>query len=442
MFRIKLISFILLAAVAVVGVLFFQTDHVVTLLNNETGEVEVVEEIAEVVKQVIDPNADIENQKPLPQRPAVIKAIYATAWSAGNESKVQYFLDLLNTTELNAIVIDVKDYTGVVSYPTTIEAVEKIGASEKRIAKVNALIKRLHEAGVYVIGRVSVFQDTKLAYARPDLALRSSSTNEVWTDRKKVAWMDSSSKEVWDYNLAIAKDMLARGFDEVNIDYVRFASDGNLDDIVYPFFDATRPKHENMRKFFTYMGEQLPDGRLSADLFGLVTINNDDLGIGQRMEDAWLALDTIAPMTYPSHYAKGFNGVPNPAAAPYEIMKYSIDRALEKRNTYQNTLKSQMASSSTNVSLPTLARLRPWIQDFDLGADYTPEMVRAQIQAIEDSSRVHTGCLSLNVIGDGAVSTGVAQAAPTDPQACSSLVDGWMVWNPSNVYTREAFLTH
>jgi hypothetical protein len=358
------------------------------------------DKIAVVVK--VDPNADIEPQKQLIAVPQYIKAIYATNWSAGSAKKVEYFFDLLNTTELNAIVIDIKDYTGVVGYePLTQELKEKT-TWEKRIPRINALIKRLHDSGIYVIGRIAVFQDGALVKTRPDLALRSKATGAVWGDRKNVHWLDTASEDVWNYNAEIANDALARGFDEINFDYIRFASDGNISDIVYPFYDRITPKGDVLHKFFVHMRNLLPDAKLSADFFGEATYT-DESGIGQRMKDVFGEFDFIAPMIYPSHYANGFNGYANPANAPYEVVHYSMEQAIAKAMRYATT-----APTST----PLRATYRPWLQDFNLGTIYTADMVRAQIQALDDLSGTST----------------------------TPLISGWMLWNASNVYTKSALL--
>lgn len=430
-----LFSVIALGLVAVVF-LFFTSDHTFEFVG--TGET-VLEKIVETVEApeipVVDPNADIEKQKPLERIPEVIKAIYVTGYAAGSASKMAHINDILDTTEINAVVLDVKDYTGMVSYEPDVEDVKKYGAFESRIPRINKLIKSFHDRGIYVIGRIAVFQDQILTEQRPDLALQSSSTGSIWRDYKKVAWLDTAAVPVWDYNIEIAKDALARGFDEINFDYIRFASDGNLKDIEYPFFDETTLKHNTVKKFFEYVREKLPEARLSADLFGLVTETYDGMGIGQVLEDGFMPFDVIAPMAYPSHYAKGYRGFTNPAAYPYEVMKFSTDSALARLSTFNMKLASQAqvdASSTTPVANPPKARatIRPWIQDFDLGADYTAPLVRAQIQAIYDA-----GCsATLGTL----VASGSAPLTRTEP--CSSHVDGWYVWNPSNVYTKEAFL--
>lgn len=366
-----------------------------------------------------DAREDIENQKPLLNPPEIIKGIYATNWSMSNSSKINYFLNLIDNTELNAIVIDIKDYTGIVPYKTDIGLVNQYHAWEKRILKPNQLIKDLHDKGIYVIARISVFQDLRLAEARPDLALLSANTGGAWKDYKGLAWLDPSSQEVWDYNIDIATDALERGFDEINFDYIRFASDGNLKDIQYPLWDGQTLKIAAMKNFFQYLRENLSGAKISADLFGLVTINTDGLGIGQHLEYALPYFDFISPMVYPSHYFKGFIGYQNPAEAPYEVIKYSMEAAV---NRAENFLQSQQASpasggassqqfSLSEASPQPIAKFRPWIQDFDLGADYDAEKVRAEISGWNDAAANHP-----------------------------ELNNGWMLWNASNVYTKDALL--
>ena len=361
---------------------------------------------------------DIAPQKPLASPPSEIKAIYATNWSAGNAAKLDYFIKLIRDTELNAMVVDIKDYTGYVGYNTELELPKKYSAVELRIPTLNALVKKLHDEGIYVIGRISVFQDQRLALARPDLALVASSTGKLWKDRKGLYWIDAASREAWDYNSAIAQEILDRGFDEANFDYIRFASDGNLDDIRYPFWDEKTLKVVVVRDFFKYVREKLPHARISADLFGLATVAHDGVGIGQHWEYALEFFDAVAPMVYPSHYYPGFIGLKNPAVHPYEVVRYSLERAIERMKNYELGIMDKSAAAATtssslipNSSFIIPVTLRPWLQDFDLGADYDAAMVRQQIQAVYD-------------------------AATTSGRA--DLVGGWMLWNSSNVYTKEA----
>jgi hypothetical protein len=358
--------------------------------------------IEELAKKPI--NIDLSPQKQLENPPEIIKAIYATSWSAGSSKKMDYLIKLIKDTELNSIVIDIKDYSGELAYDTDIDLVKKYGAvKEIKIAKPNALIKRLHDEGIYVIARQTIFQDPILAAARPDLALTSSSTGKQWKDNKGLMWIDPAAQEAWDYNIAIAKDALKRGFDEVNFDYIRFASDGNMDDVKYPFWDEKTFMRYVIRDFFKYLRKALPDARLSADLFGYTTLLYNDLGIGQIIDDAYHYFDAIAPMVYPSHYNRGFLNYQNPAEYPYEVVYASISEANSRLQKY---IENAAVSTSTERYLVKNPQIRPWLQDFDLGATYDAEKVRAQIDAVYN-------------------------AATDTPM-------GWMLWDPNNIYTREA----
>ncbi len=376
---------------------------------------------------------DIEAQRPLENPPKIIKAVYATSYSAGNETKLDYLFDLIETTELNAIVIDIKDFSGIVGYDSDLPLVNAYGAEEPRIKYINKLVKRFHDKGIYVIGRIAVFEDQKLALAKPDLALKSKSTGKLWRTKSKLFWMDTASKEVWDYNVAIAKDVLSRGFDEVNFDYIRFASDGNLDDIVYPVWDGQISKRKIVRSFHEYIRNALPTAKISADFFGMVTTNKDDLGIGQYLEDALPYYDAIAPMVYPSHYSPNFIGLKNPAANPYEVVRYSLDEALRRLDAYKTSRDLALAQTTTagdqinkSVPLPARAKLRPWLQDFKIGANYGPAEIKAQIKATVDAAagcRRKTGGVD-NECGEG-----------TSDELLGPVIDGWMLWNARNVYT-------
>lgn len=360
-----------------------------------------------------DKNADIEPQKPLENPPKEIKAIYATSWSASSQKKVDYLINLIKSTELNAIVIDIKDFSGYVAYDIKTPEVEKYNAKEIKISKINSLIKQFHDQEIYVIARVTIFQDPVLARARPDLAIKSKKTGQIWKDKKGLAWIDPSAKEAWDYNIAVAKDAASRGFDEINFDYIRFASDGNLDDMSFPNWNGENSKNIVINNFFKYLRENTGDIKISADLFGLSTIDKGDLGIGQIIENAYEYFDYVSPMIYPSHYAKGILGYKNPAEHPYEIIKYSMDNAILK---YQNWQNIKNASTTTNSqampfkeNLNVKSKLRPWLQDFDLGTNYSASMIRKEINAVYD-------------------------AASSTPE----LLNGFMLWDPSNVYTKEA----
>ncbi|MDP1706926.1 MAG: putative glycoside hydrolase [bacterium] len=362
--------------------------------------------------------------KPLTNPPAEIRALYATSWSATSQEKMDYLIDLVSTTAANAIIVDIKDYSGIVSYSpfllvnkiesssSSLPLAEKYGALTNRIKDINPFVENMHRNNVYLIGRITVFQDPILAKARPDLAVKDPS-GAVWKDNKGLSWMDTANKEVWDYNLAIAKDLFKRGFDEVNFDYIRFPSDGQgINSLVFPAWDKTVSKREVVRSFFQYLRENLPDKRISADIFGQTTVTSDDFGIGQVIEDAYRYFDYVAPMVYPSHFINGFIGYSNPAEHPYEVIEYSMEEAAKRYVNYEaellkNSTSTGMASSTSILK----SKLRPWFQAFDLGAVYTPEMIRKQIEAMNE----------------------VKSRYP-------KVFDGYFLWSPKNNYSASALI--
>ncbi len=323
--------------------------------------------------------------------PKAVKAIYWSSWIAGSKTLREPLIDLIDRTELNAVVIDVKDYSGAIAFPVEDPLLNQLGLIEKRITDLPELINRLHQKNIYVIARVSTFQDAYLSKKHPEWAVKRASDGAVWRDRKGISWLDVKAEPVWRYTVALAKEAYRQGFDEVNFDYIRFPSDGNMKDIAYPFYRSGESKADALEDFFRFLGREMRLAKIptSADLFGMVCTNYDDLGIGQVLEKAAPHFDFIAPMVYPSHYPPGYMNMKKPATMPYEVINHNMKVAAERLET---------ASS-------TRAKLRPWLQDFDLGADYTAGMINAQKKAVYDNG-----------------------------------LDSWMMWDPSNKYTRGAYL--
>ncbi len=323
--------------------------------------------------------------------PEKFKGVYLTGWSAGDKSRIDYVIQLSKDAGVNAVVIDVKDYSGMVSYNSQVPEVKKYGATGNMVRDMEGTVEKLHQAGIYVIARITVFQDPVLASARPDLAIRKKSDGRVWLDNKGLAWIDPSKQESWDYNISIAKDALNQGFDEVNFDYIRFPSDGNLKDMS---LDNIGSEKEVIGNFFKYLREKLPYARISADLFGLSTIRTDDMGIGQIIEEAYKYFDYVCPMVYPSHYSPGFIGFDNPAEYPYEVVAYSMASADLRLDKFKKD------------NPDAKAKLRPWLQDFNLGAVYDTNKVFLQMKAVKD------------IMGEE--------------------YSGYLLWSPSNVYNEDA----
>ena len=335
--------------------------------------------------------------------PEPLKGIYMTSWIASSESLRGDLVKLIDDTELNTVVIDIKDYTGKIAFPITNPELKAYGSEEIRVKDMKDFVKSLHEKGIYVIGRVAVFQDAYFVKHNADLAVKDKAGTAVWKDRKGISWIDPGSREYWDYIILLARESRAVGFDEVNFDYIRFPSDGNMKDISYPF-SSTTPKVEVMRQFFEYIHDKLslndgsPAGsttrlKVSADLFGMVTTASDDMGIGQLLENALPYFDYISPMVYPSHYPATFQGFALPEAHPYDVVHYAMKEGERRAETL---------ASTTGKSV---AQLRPWLQDFGLKMTYGAPEVRAQIKATND-------------VG----------------------ISSWLLWSASNKYTKSALL--
>ncbi len=328
--------------------------------------------------------------------PVPLRAIYMTACVAATKDWRARILKFINETEINAIVIDVKDYTGTISIPGDETKLPGIAGKGCKVPDMAAFIDELHAHNIYTIARIAVFQDKFYATKYPELAVKKKTdTAVVWKDRKGLPFIDAGAQPYWDYIVAIGEASYDAGFDELNFDYIRFPTDGNMSDIYYPWSNATVTADRALGKakvvtsFFEHLRASFATTgpKLSADLFGMTTTNPDDLGIGQLLESAAPNFDYIAPMVYPSHYPKGFEGYEDVNKHPYEIVKISMDKAV-----------SRLILASTTPS-----KLRPWLQDNDYPVPYSADMVRAQIQATYDAG-----------------------------------LDSWMLWDPSNGYTREA----
>lgn len=382
---------LIIIIIIIVGGFFIFLQKSIFLPQKENNFIE--KEFSPDITTDITPAVDIEPQKSTFQPPEIVRAVYLTNWSAANPRVVDYAVDIAKNTEINAVVIDIKDWSGYITYDTQVLEAEQYNAERVLIPDIEAFIERFHKEGIYVIARITVFQDPVLALARPDLAVHQKSDKSLlWLDKSGLAWIDPAAKDAWDYNIAIAQDVLNRGFDELNFDYVRFPSDGNLQDMNFPLWDEITPRNVIIKEFYKYLREKLPQAVLSIDLFGLSTVNSD-LGVGQVIENAYQYFDFVSPMVYPSHYAEGFLGYQNPAEYPHEVVKHSMESALKKLNLL-------------NQLNPTKAKLRPWLQDFDLGATYDEEQVRAEIDAVSEA------------LGEN--------------------FSGFMLWNSKNIYTKEA----
>lgn len=380
--------------------------------------------------KIIDPRP-VTGHVPQPDQ---VKAIYMSACVAGTPWFRQELVDFINETEINSVVIDIKDASGSISFPPQGTLwLPAWQAAECGARDMREFIASLHAQDIYVIGRLQVFQDPLYAKQYPGRAVQTADGSAVWKDYKGISFVDVAARPYWDKIIELAAESYNVGFDEINYDYIRYPSDGNMKDTSYPMSalgEYGLDKSANLEAFFAYLAQEMRNpihfddynhhnhGRATAtpyftgDLFGMTTSNYDDLSIGQVQERALPYFDAIAPMVYPSHYPNNYIGLGNPNDVPYAIvyhaMKTGVDRALATTSPI-NAFSHTRIGTSTPAQYTKEAlgpdRFRTWIQDFDYGGDYDAADVRAQIQASYDAG-----------------------------------VMDWMVWAPSNRYTRGAYM--
>jgi peptidoglycan/xylan/chitin deacetylase (PgdA/CDA1 family) len=330
-----------------------------------------------------------------------VKGLYITYYGLGSETHREHVKQLLETTELNALVMDIKGDRGFIPYATQVQLVADIGANRKpMIEDWPAWMQWFKERNIYTIARLVVFKDEPLALARPEWAVTDAATGEVWRDREGLGWADPTRPEVWDYNIALAVEAAQMGFDEIQFDYVRFPSDGSVKKAAYSVEDVTEEiRVEAIAGFLAAARAALAPYpvKLAADVFGQTAWHNrDDMGIGQRIEAIAPYLDVLSPMLYPSTFADGIPKHPqyrNAIEFPFEVYNLSTQRAVDRLKAINPTLE-----------------IRPWVQDFpDYAFDrrtYTPTEIRAQME-------------------------GSRQAGGR----------GWMLWDPRVKFTPQALVS-
>lgn len=356
------------------------------LFNNDLGKVDyslVSNDVSTTtVEKIIEPPKITHVTTP-----KNVKAIYMSSWVAGTPSIRARLVKMIDGTELNAVVIDVKDNTGIITW-------------ESRMRDMDEFIKELHSKNIYVIARVAAFQDPAYVALHPELAVKNKTTGKVWRDHKGIPWIDTGSKVMWDYLLSLGNESYSRGFDEINYDYIRFPTDGALSQMEFPI-SRERAKFDKagiVTDFYKYITSELHKNNIpvSGDLFGIIMVTKVDIAtIGQDMHSALETFDYVAPMIYPSHFYAGTANFQKPAEHPKEIIDYAMKAGM--------IIADEVASSTGQATSTIRAKYRPWYQDFDMGATYTKEMVRGQISAGENLG-----------------------------------VESWMLWDPSNHYTPAA----
>jgi len=331
---------------------------------------------------------------PLPAGPIEVKlspftpkALYLSFYGVGSKALRGPAMKLIEETELNALVIDVKGDRGMIPYRSSVPLATEVGGQKIiTVRDAEGLMASFKEKGVYTIARIVVFKDNLLAGARPDLAVKTP-TGEPWRDRESLAWVDPFRKEVWDYNIQIAVEAAKLGFDEIQFDYVRFPDSHS------PRFSQANTEEARVKAITGFLQEarsKLAPYNVftAADIFGYVCWNLNDTDIGQKLDPIASAVDYLSPMLYPSGFQFGIPGFRNPVQNPYEIVYLSLKKAQER----------------TKISP---LRFRPWLQAFkDYAFDrrqFNGKELRDQISASEKFGS-----------------------------------QGWMLWNPVNQYAAAA----
>jgi hypothetical protein len=321
-----------------------------------------------------------------------IKALYVNAWAFGG-SKLWPLVALADSTEINAFVIDVKDDTGCLLYPSEVKVAQEIGATRcVRTRDVKSRLDTLHAHHIYAIARIVVAKDPLLAERRPGWSVQHVHGG-LWRDRIDIAWVDAYNDSVWIYAAQLAEEAVRLGFSEVQFDYVRFP-DEPKEAMAQAIFAARKPGET--QRAGVQAGVAILVNRLQPlgvpvtfDIFGLTSSATGDLGIGQVWEDFVTVADVVLPMIYPSHYYRGSYGLAWPNAEPYRVVRNALTEAIER-----------------SKPLARAAIIRPYLQAFTLGRRkprYTPHEIREQIRAAEELG-----------------------------------IETWVLWNPRSVYQRDS----
>lgn len=342
-----------------------------------------------------------ESAPPPEKKPVKVKGIYISGYMAGSEG-VQAILDKIEGTEINAVVIDVKNDEGRITFAMEdAPTVNEIGATEKYIKDINGLMTRLKARGIYTIARVVAFRDPYLAEKKPEWSLKNKD-GSLHRDNKGLAWVNPYRTEVWDYLVEVGKEASRVGFDEIQFDYIRFATDSTMKQVAFDEADTRgRSKTDIITEFVKYAYEKLSACNVfvSADVFGTIIGSRVDAkAVGQDYGEMAGHLDYICPMIYPSHYGDGNFGIQHPDTEPYRTIRAALKMSKEELEASGGAGKRQ-------------AIVRPWLQDFtasylDHYISYGPKEVRSQIQAVYDAG-----------------------------------YDEWILWSASNRYTWDGLLS-
>ncbi len=351
------------------------------------------------------------------ETPETVRGVYVSSWVIGTPSVRDKFYKNFDGTNLNAVLIDVKDSSGVVTFDIKDPKLKSEAIIENRIRDIEEQIDYFHKKNIYVIGRIAVFQDPGAAKKYPERAIKSKKNENLWKDNKGLTWTDAGNKDQWKYIEDVANYAYSIGFDEVNFDYIRFPSDGILRDMYLPDSEG-QDKVKVVSNFFNYIGKAMKEKNIptSADIFGQTTSDDSGLGIGQTLQSALRSFDYISPMSYPSHYAKNFHDIKDPDSNPYQTIHFSYQDAMIRidKMAKEDTSISMIEGTTTKIIIDQekyksqkemyIKKLRPFLQDFSLHFPYGKKEIQDQIRGITEYG-----------------------------------INSYLMWNPSSRYTKEAY---
>ena len=314
----------------------------------------------------------------------VVRALYVNRWATQSKKRMAKLIAAADSTEINALVLDMKDEFGLNYKSANPEFAKNAGASSK--ANVAALLDTLKKHNILAIARIVVFKDSVTARVHPEWTIRRPD-NSIWRDHKGLAWVNPYHRELWDYNIGVAEELVKMGFGEIQFDYIRFPEPyaslpkqvfEGANNVTKP--DAIAAFLKEAKTRINKLGV-----RSTADIFGLVTEVGGPLEVAQHWERISPVVDVVLPMTYPSHYPRGHMGLKSPNAEPYKVIYAAISRARER---------------DKKLGVTTPEHVRPWLQAFSLGKpEYGAAELEAEKKAVYDAG-----------------------------------YDGWVMWNPGSIY--------
>jgi hypothetical protein len=315
----------------------------------------------------------------------IVRGLYVNRFAAESSKRMRQLIALADATEINAFVIDIKDEFGI-NYKSADPVVQRNAGKGGAIGDLRTLLDTLKAHKILAIARIVVFKDSVTARLNPQWTIRKAD-GTAWRDKQGLAWVNPYHRELWDYNVRIAEEVVKLGFGEVQFDYMRFPEPyKSLPAQVFPGSNG-QDKSAALAEFLSYAKGRIGKlgVRTTADIFGLVTTLANALEVGQQWEALSPRTDVLLPMVYPSHYPRGAFNLPRPNAEPYKVVFAAVNRARER---------------DAKLGIRTAEHVRPWLQAFSLGQPpYGPAEIRAQKQAVYDAG-----------------------------------YDGWVLWHPGSKY--------